>query len=57
MGKILWISLNDLKVSTLNTMDYAENYIGGRGIATRIFWEKAIPEFKMVWTQKIYLFS
>ncbi len=43
MGKILWVSLADLKTSTLNTMDYAENYIGGRGIATRIFWETAKP--------------
>lgn len=46
MGKILWVSLNDMKVSTLNTMDYAEKYIGGRGIATRIFWEKAKPRIK-----------
>jgi len=46
MGKILWVSLNDLKTSTLNTMDYAEKYIGGRGIATRIFWEKAKPQMK-----------
>jgi hypothetical protein len=43
MGKILWVSLNDSKTSTLNTMDYADKYIGGRGIATRIFWEKAKP--------------
>lgn len=46
MGKILWVSLTDLKVSTLNTMDYAEKYIGGKGIATRIFWEKAKPRIK-----------
>jgi hypothetical protein len=37
MGKILWVSLNDMKTSTLNTMDYAEKYLGGKGIATRIF--------------------
>jgi hypothetical protein len=42
-GKILWVSLADLKISTLNTMDYAEDYIGGRGIATRIYWDKAKP--------------
>ena len=46
MGKILWISLADLRVSTLDTMDYAEKYIGGRGIATRIFWEKAKPQMR-----------
>jgi len=46
MGKILWVSLNDLTTSTLNTMDYAEKYVGGRGIATRIFWEKAKPRMK-----------
>jgi aldehyde:ferredoxin oxidoreductase len=45
MGKILWISLNDLKVNTLDTMDYT-GYIGGRGIATRLFWEKAKPRIK-----------
>ena len=46
MGKILWVSLADLKVSTLDTMDYAEKYTGGKGIATRIFWDKAKPRMK-----------
>ncbi|MEJ2234604.1 MAG: aldehyde ferredoxin oxidoreductase N-terminal domain-containing protein, partial [Syntrophobacterales bacterium] len=39
-GKILKIDLSDLRISELETMDYADRFLGGRGIATLIYWEE-----------------
>lgn len=38
-GKILTINLTDGKISKIETDRYKENYIGGRGIASRLYWE------------------
>jgi aldehyde:ferredoxin oxidoreductase len=38
-GKILHIDLNTSKISDFLTQPYAEKFIGGRGIASRIYWE------------------
>ena len=43
-GKILKIDLSDLRTTELNTMDYADRFLGGRGIATRIYWEEVGPD-------------
>ena len=40
-GKILWVDLTRGKVWTTPTAVYAERFLGGRGIGTRIVWEKA----------------
>jgi aldehyde:ferredoxin oxidoreductase len=42
-GKILKIDLSDLRINELQTMDYADRFLGGRGIATRIYWEEVGP--------------
>lgn len=42
-GKILKIDLSELRISELKTMDYADRFLGGRGIATRIYWEEVGP--------------
>ena len=42
-GKILNIDLSNARVTERNTMDYAERFLGGRGIATRIYWEEIGP--------------
>ena len=39
-GKILRINLTDRTTDTLPTAKYAFDYIGGRAIATRIFWDE-----------------
>lgn len=44
MGKILLVNLNDLEIKTISTQPYAGPYIGGRGIASRIYWETVAPE-------------
>ena len=45
-GKILKIDLSDLKVFELQTLDYADRFLGGRGIATRIYWENVEPDVR-----------
>ncbi len=43
-GKILVVDLTSGDISTLNTMDYAETYIGGRALGARLYWENVPPE-------------
>ena len=43
-GKIPKIDLSDLRITELDTMDYADRFLGGRGIATRIYWEEVGPD-------------
>jgi aldehyde:ferredoxin oxidoreductase len=43
-GKILSVDLSKSKISGLETMAYADSFLGGRGVATRIYWEEVSPE-------------
>jgi len=43
VGKILRIDLTEEQVSTSDTMEFAEKYLGGRGIAARMAWEEIKP--------------
>jgi len=43
-GKILNVDLSNSRVTERNTMDYADRFLGGRGIATRIYWEEVGPD-------------
>jgi aldehyde:ferredoxin oxidoreductase len=45
-GEILTVNLSDGKVVKLPTANYADKYIGGHGIAARLFWEMAPAEAK-----------
>jgi aldehyde:ferredoxin oxidoreductase len=44
MGKILHVNLSKLEVSHFPTQPYIDLYLGGRGIASRIYWETVAPE-------------
>ncbi|OGP54389.1 MAG: hypothetical protein A2Y65_09350 [Deltaproteobacteria bacterium RBG_13_52_11] len=46
MGKTLHVNLNNSEIKTIATQPYAEQYLGGRGIASRIYWETVMPETK-----------
>ncbi len=46
MGKILRIDLSTSKISEFATQPYAEKFLGGRGIASRIYWESVKPGIK-----------
>ena len=45
-GKILRINLSDGKIDYLDTSGYAERFLGGRGMAAKIFWDETSPEMK-----------
>jgi aldehyde:ferredoxin oxidoreductase len=46
MGKIRRIDLSTSKVADSATEPYALKYLGGRGIASRLYWENVKPEIK-----------
>ena len=43
-GKILKVDLSDGRITHLDTMAYADRFLGGRGIATRLYWEGVSPD-------------
>jgi len=43
-GKILRVDLSDSSVTELDTMAYADRFLGGRGIATKIYWDEVDPD-------------
>lgn len=45
-GQILKVDLSDGRTVKLDTMSYADRFLGGRGIATRIYWEEVLPEIR-----------
>ena len=42
-GKILKVDLSNSRITELETMAYADRFLGGRGVATRIYWEEVAP--------------
>src|SRR4030042_1006425 len=42
-GKILRLDLSSGSVTFSSTLDYADRFLGGRGIAARIYWEEVPP--------------
>jgi aldehyde:ferredoxin oxidoreductase len=45
-GEILKIDLSEQKITRLETADYSDRFIGGRGIAAKIYWDQTTPETK-----------
>ena len=43
-GKILVVNLTEGKTEVLDTAPYAERFLGGRGIATKLYWDLVPPE-------------
>lgn len=42
-GKILRVDLSSGSISSIATADYANSFLGGRGIATKIYWDEVRP--------------
>lgn len=45
-GNILKVDLSSGRISTLETADYSDRFIGGRGIAAKLYWDFVPPETK-----------
>jgi aldehyde:ferredoxin oxidoreductase len=56
MGKILRVDLGTSAISDFLTQPYAEKYLGGRGIASRLYWENVRPEIKAFEPENFLIF-
>jgi len=45
-GKILHIDLSGSHITEIPTQRYAKKYLGGRGLASRLYWEQVTPAVK-----------
>ena len=45
-GEILKVDLSDGKIQRLPSQDYTDKYIGGHGLAARLYWEMVPPQAK-----------
>jgi len=43
-GKILRADLSSRRASTVSTEEYADRFLGGRGIAAKVYWDEVSPE-------------
>ncbi len=46
-GEILKVDLSDGNINRLSTADYADRFLGGRGIATKIYWDMVHPQTRV----------
>ena len=42
-GKILRLDLSSGSTAEVSTLDYADRFLGGRGIAAKIYWDEVPP--------------
>ncbi|MFC1873577.1 aldehyde ferredoxin oxidoreductase N-terminal domain-containing protein, partial [Chloroflexota bacterium] len=45
-GKILRVDLSMRTTTVVRTIDYARRFLGGRGVAAKIYWDEVLPEVK-----------
>jgi len=43
-GQILKVDLSSKEISKIPTMEYAERFLGGMGVATKIYWDAVSPD-------------
>ena len=43
-GKILRVDLSSRRISSVPTIDYAARFLGGRGVAAKVYWDEVAPE-------------
>jgi aldehyde:ferredoxin oxidoreductase len=55
-GTILRVNLTDRSIGQIDTMAYADRFLGGRGIATKIYWDEVKPETKALDPENLLMF-
>ncbi len=56
-GKILRVDLSSGKITHMPTMSYADRFLGGRGIAAKIYWDEVSPSVEAFDPQNRLLFA
>jgi aldehyde:ferredoxin oxidoreductase len=54
-GEILKVDLSNRKITREPTSNYAGKYLGGRGFATRLFWDMVSPQAKALEPENTFL--
>ncbi|MCK4794478.1 MAG: aldehyde dehydrogenase, partial [Desulfobacteraceae bacterium] len=44
VGKILKVDLTKGNISTLATSEYVPKFLGGRGLAAKLYWDEVSPD-------------
>jgi aldehyde:ferredoxin oxidoreductase len=55
-GKILKVDLSSSSMSDVPTSDYADRFVGGRGIAAKIYWDEVPPKTKALDPENLLMF-
>ncbi len=45
-GDVLRVDLTSRRITSVPTIDYAARFLGGRGIAAKVYWDEVAPEVK-----------
>jgi aldehyde:ferredoxin oxidoreductase len=56
-GKILRVDLSSGSLTDIPTMDYADRFLGGRGIAAKICWDEVPPEVSALDPENVVVFA
>lgn len=56
-GKILRVDLSSGSITFMSTIDYADRFLGGRGIAAKIYWDEVPPEVRAFEPENRLIFS
>jgi aldehyde:ferredoxin oxidoreductase len=56
-GKILRVDLSSGSLTDIPTMDYADRFLGGRGIAAKICWDEVPPEVGALDPENVVVFA
>jgi aldehyde:ferredoxin oxidoreductase len=56
-GEILKIDLSNIRITRFPTAPYTEKFLGGRGLAARLYWEMARPEAEAFEPENCLIFA
>ncbi len=56
-GKIAKVDLSEGRVSKLATSDYADRFVGGRGIGAKIYWDEVSPQVNAFASENYLVFT
>lgn len=56
-GRILRADLSSGSTTTVSTLDYADRFLGGRGIAAKVYWDEVSPEIDAFDAENRLVFS
>lgn len=57
VGKMLWVDLSSNTLTTVPTTNYVPKYLGGRGLACKIYWDEMRPEVGAFDPENVLIFT